>query len=113
VSGVYQVPFKFGSRTEFGFSDSTKQSIRDHLKWFNSEAGKCIVFKEENSEDFEGSRLKIVGAQSGCWSFIGKTHKEQLIRNGDGNIYNKMHLNSKFFFKKHVKKDLIFFNPIF
>ncbi|CAG5103570.1 Oidioi.mRNA.OKI2018_I69.chr1.g831.t1.cds, partial [Oikopleura dioica] len=84
INGVYQVPFKFGSIAEFGFSQSTKNSIREHLDWFNSETKKCIVFKEDDSDSFNGARLKIIGAQSGCWSYIGKLHKEQLISLGSG-----------------------------
>ncbi|CAG5103602.1 Oidioi.mRNA.OKI2018_I69.chr1.g846.t1.cds [Oikopleura dioica] len=111
INGVYQVPFKFGSIAEFGFSQSTKNSIREHLDWFNSETKKCIVFKEDDSDSFNGASLG-----SGCHTLgrslheffhaLGFLHEHQRpdrdnfvdihwenIRNGHASDFSKISMN--------------------
>ena len=46
----------------------------------NGELGSCLKFTERNEEHFYYSRLNIIAAGDGCWSYIGRLYWEQYIR---------------------------------
>ena len=46
----------------------------------NDELDQCLEFVERPEENFYYSRLNIISAGDGCWSYIGRLYWEQYIR---------------------------------
>ena len=47
----------------------------------NGELGQCLKFVERNDNHLFSGRLNIIASGSGCWSYIGRVHWDQDIRN--------------------------------
>jgi len=58
-----------------------KDQIRGHLDFMNGELGQCLKFVERNDNHLFSGRLNIIASGSGCWSYIGRVHWDQDIRN--------------------------------
>ena len=84
---VYEVPYRFDAK--FAYGDDVRNDLRSYLAWMNSELSQCIEFVERPEEQFYFSRLNIISAGDGCWSYIGRLYWEQFIREMISNLFGE------------------------
>ena len=84
-TGRYEVPYRFTD--QFNYDENVKDNLKAYLSWMNDELDQCLEFVERPEENFYFSRLNIISAGDGCWSYIGRLYWEQYIRKDLG-IFN-------------------------
>ena len=77
-TGRYEVPYRFTD--QFNYDENVKDNLKAYLSWMNDELDQCLEFVERPEENFYFSRLNIISAGDGCWSYIGRLYWEQYIR---------------------------------